>query len=74
MKHVGRISIFITGAVINLGVIIAFFAWIPNAEEAWVFYILAALWGIADAVWQTQINGTCGDTACIPWNFPRFDL
>ena len=23
-----------------------------------MFYILAGLWGVADAVWQTQINGT----------------
>ena len=27
--------------------------------QAYVFFIMAALWGVADAVWQTQINGEC---------------
>ena len=34
-----------------------FFQWQPNPQQAYVFFILAGLWGIADAVWQTQING-----------------
>ena len=57
IKFVGRAPIFIFGAMVNLTVIIIFFEWTPNPNQAYVFYILAGMWGIADAVWQTQING-----------------
>ncbi len=57
IKHVGRAPIFIGGTVFNAIVIVVLFAWSPNPDEAYLFYLLAAMWGIADAVWQTQING-----------------
>ena len=57
IKIVGRIPIFIFGAFLNTVVIGVLFNWMPNPNENYVFFILAALWGIADAVWQTQING-----------------
>ena len=47
----------VTGAFINLAVILVLRLWTPNADEAYVFFIIAALWGISDAIWQTQING-----------------
>ena len=28
--------------------------------QAYAFFIMAAAWGVADAVWQTQINGKSG--------------
>ena len=57
LKLVGRMTIFVCGAIINLSVIILLFSWTPRASEAYIFFIVAALWGISDAVWQTQING-----------------
>ncbi len=58
MKHMGgRIPIFVFGALLNYGVIVAFFVWTPSKEEKAVFFVLAGLWGISDAIWQTQING-----------------
>ncbi len=58
IKYVGRVPIFIFGAIVNLGVVAALYTWEPNPKEAHLFFILAGLWGVADAVWQTQINGT----------------
>lgn len=57
IKVVGRVPIFIFGTIVNAIVIVIFFTWSPNPDQAYMFYILAALWGVADAVWQTQING-----------------
>ena len=57
IKYTGRVPIFLLGASLNLLVVIIFFEWSPNADQAYVFYILAGMWGMADAVWQTQING-----------------
>jgi hypothetical protein len=31
--------------------------WKPTPDNPVVFFIIAGIWGIADAIWQTQING-----------------
>lgn len=43
--------------MINLSCIIAFLLWKPDPEQLYLFFVLPALWGMADAVWQTQANG-----------------
>ena len=60
IKLVGRIPIFIFGAIMNYVVIIIMLTWTPRVDEVYVVYILAALWGLGDAVWQTQINALYG--------------
>jgi len=60
IKLVGRIPIFIFGAIMNYVVIIIMLTWTPKVDEVYVVYILAALWGLGDAVWQTQINALYG--------------
>ena len=57
IKIIGRVPLFITASVINLTVIAFLFFWVPNSNEAYFFFITAALWGTSDAIWQTQING-----------------
>ena len=54
--QVGRPAIFIFGAIMNIIVIIALLSWTPKVSEVYVAYILAALWGLGDAVWQTQVS------------------
>lgn len=31
--------------------------WRPHPENPLVFFAMAGLWGVGDAVWQTQMNG-----------------
>nr|XP_004459514.2 protein unc-93 homolog A isoform X2 [Dasypus novemcinctus] len=56
-KYTGRIVLYILGAMIQLACIIAFLLWKPHPSQLAVFFIFPALWGMADAVWQTQNNG-----------------
>lgn len=44
----------------NLSLIITLLIWRPHPAEPAVYFIIAALWGSADAVWQTQINSFYG--------------
>ncbi|XP_058063122.1 UNC93-like protein [Anopheles bellator] len=60
MKYVGRIVIIILGAIVHGGCIIYLLYWRPHPDHQLVFFILSGLWGIGDAVWQTQINGLYG--------------
>lgn len=41
----------------NAALIVTLFLWTPNPDEKYVFFIIAGLWGVCDAIWQTQING-----------------
>lgn len=59
-KYTGRIPVFISGALIHLSVIIMMLIWRPHHSLLWVFYVIAALLGYCDAVWQTQINAMYG--------------
>ncbi|XP_020619657.1 protein unc-93 homolog A-like [Orbicella faveolata] len=59
-KYTGRIPVFISGAVIHIAVITVMLIWRPNYHLVWVFYVIAALLGYCDAVWQTQINAMYG--------------
>lgn len=57
IKYVGRVPIFLSGALLNVICVITLFEWAPNPDMSYLFFIISALWGAADAVWQTQING-----------------
>ena len=55
IKVVGRPAIFVFGAVMNVLVIGVMLGWAPASDQVYVVYILAAMWGLGDAVWQTQV-------------------
>lgn len=60
IKLVGRPTLFVFGCLMNIIVIIVMLLWTPRVSQVYVIYILAALWGLGDAVWQTQINALYG--------------
>jgi predicted MFS family arabinose efflux permease len=57
VKYIGRLPCFVIAAVINYSMIFTMLFWTPNPQQYYVLFIIAAFWGLADAVWQTQING-----------------
>ncbi|XP_053316258.1 protein unc-93 homolog A-like [Spea bombifrons] len=59
-EYTGRISLFILGAVIHIGCIIALLLWRPHADQIALFFVFSGVWGVADAVWQTQISSLYG--------------
>ena len=57
IRRFGRVPIFLLGALLNLGVILGLFFWKPDEDAPVLFFVVAGVWGVADAIWQTQING-----------------
>lgn len=57
LRRVGRAPIFVLGALMNACIIAVYFLWKPNPDTPVVYFVIAGVWGAADAVWQTQING-----------------
>ncbi|XP_077503852.1 protein unc-93 homolog A-like [Amblyomma americanum] len=60
VKRVGRVPIVLLAALLNAGVMILMLTWRPRPSEAYNFFVIALLWGAADASWQTQINAFYG--------------
>ncbi|XP_040283130.1 protein unc-93 homolog A-like [Bufo bufo] len=60
VQYTGRIPLFLLGAAINIGCIIAFLIWKPATDNFAVFFVMSGLWGIADAVWQTLLSSFYG--------------
>uniref|UniRef100_A0A8D0G4F8 Protein unc-93 homolog A n=1 Tax=Sphenodon punctatus TaxID=8508 RepID=A0A8D0G4F8_SPHPU len=59
-QFTGRKALFALAAVTNLASIIALLLWKPHYQQLAVFFIFPALWGMADAIWQTQTNALYG--------------
>ncbi|CAI9736142.1 Hypothetical predicted protein [Octopus vulgaris] len=54
-KYIPREVVLGFGGVVHIGLMIGFLIWIPE-KNLLIFFILAASWGVCDAVWQTQCN------------------
>ncbi|NXN97631.1 UN93A protein, partial [Rhinopomastus cyanomelas] len=59
-QYSGRQLLFALAAVANTACIIALLLWQPHPKQLAVFFVFPALWGLADAIWQTQTNGLYG--------------
>lgn len=60
MKYVGRQAIMALGAIVHCSLVIWFLIWRPTPLNPAYFFIASGLWGVGDAVWQTQVNGLYG--------------
>ncbi|XP_066533554.1 protein unc-93 homolog A [Hoplias malabaricus] len=59
-QYTGRIPLFCLAAITNLSCAVALLFWRPHPDQFPVFFVFPALWGMADAVWQTQTNALYG--------------
>ncbi|XP_008579378.1 PREDICTED: protein unc-93 homolog A-like [Galeopterus variegatus] len=55
-QYTGRIALYTLGATTQLSCLIALLLWRPHPGQLAVFFVFSGLWGVADAVWQTQNN------------------
>uniref|UniRef100_A0A3Q0QUB6 Protein unc-93 homolog A n=1 Tax=Amphilophus citrinellus TaxID=61819 RepID=A0A3Q0QUB6_AMPCI len=59
-RYTGRAPLFGLAALANLSCAIALLYWRPHPDQLPVFFVFPALWGMADAIWQTQTNALYG--------------
>lgn len=60
VRYLSRFPIMLFGAAGNVATCIALFLWQPDPENPIVFFVIAGIWGLSDAIWQTQINALYG--------------
>ena len=44
-------------ALLNYAMIILMYFWQPNNQQMIVLFVIAGVWAIADAIWQSQVIG-----------------
>ena len=54
------------GGILHIGLMVFLLVWIPDKNLKAVFYVISALWGVCDAIWQTQCNSKCSVRATHP--------
>ncbi|XP_037541576.1 protein unc-93 homolog A [Nematolebias whitei] len=59
-RYTGRGPLFLLAALANLACIIALLFWRPHPDQMALFFVFPALWGMSDAIWQTQTNALYG--------------
>lgn len=57
-KYIGRIGCFVAAAILNYAMILLMYYWEPNNHQMIVLFVIAGIWAIADAAWQSQVIGT----------------
>ncbi|XP_013379207.1 protein unc-93 homolog A-like [Lingula anatina] len=55
-KRVRRPFFFTIAMLLHYGLLFTFLFWQPTPDGLLILYVLAGLWGAADAVWTTEIN------------------
>ncbi|CAF0882876.1 unnamed protein product [Rotaria sordida] len=58
VKYIGRIGCFIIAAILNYASIMIMYFWKPLEDQMYVLFIIAGVWGVASAVWQSQVAAT----------------
>lgn len=57
IRMFGRMPLFVFGAVMNMLMIMTLMIWQLNPGDRVLFNVIAGVWGMADSVWNTQIQG-----------------
>ncbi|XP_021940392.1 UNC93-like protein isoform X2 [Zootermopsis nevadensis] len=60
MKFIGRVPLMVLGVVVHACLVVVLLFWRPHPSSPLVFFAISGLWGVGDAVWQTQVNGIYG--------------
>ncbi|XP_045447914.1 UNC93-like protein [Melitaea cinxia] len=60
VKLTGRYPVMLTALLLNLCLLSSLILWRPDPDQWLLFFVLAAIWGIADAVWLVQVNALSG--------------
>ncbi|KAF8793240.1 UNC93-like protein like [Argiope bruennichi] len=60
VKYIGRIPIFLTAQLVNLGISIFMMLWIPDSDHPAMFFVTAGLCGFVTGVFWAQIPAFYG--------------
>jgi len=79
IKYTGRLPVFLLGTMLHGSLVVALLFWKPDPSTPYAYFIIAGLWGTADAIWQSEqkfsqiiISCSLNETIMIPLIFHFF--
>lgn len=57
MKYIGRLPLMALGLAVHSTLIWILIVWRPHPNNPKLFFTISGLWGVGDAIWQTQMSG-----------------
>lgn len=55
-QYTGRHFLFIVAGLVNFGILVTLYLWIPQRDDITLIFVLPVIWGLAEGIWQTQSN------------------
>ncbi|XP_045448135.1 UNC93-like protein [Melitaea cinxia] len=59
-KVTGRLPLICVALVAHSCLFVSLLTWSPQANQSYVVYIIAVIWGLCDSIWLVQINAYYG--------------
>ncbi|KAK3084007.1 hypothetical protein FSP39_006661 [Pinctada imbricata] len=59
-KYIGRPVLFLIATLLNLGALSGMYFWEISSSQKIIFFVIPAVWGLADSIWQTQSAALVG--------------
>lgn len=53
-RHISRLTIMAAALICHAGLLMVLWLWTPVSDDVAVFYVIAAGWGLCNAVWETM--------------------
>ncbi|XP_078489371.1 protein unc-93 homolog A [Ciona intestinalis] len=76
ISRIGRVGPIFVVFLLDIGNYIFLLNWVPTSSNKWLVYVIFAIFGCIDGVWNPQINDIHGshfpenkETAFMVWNF-----
>nr|XP_042913149.1 protein unc-93 homolog A-like [Parasteatoda tepidariorum] len=60
VKYISQIAVIILGACLNVAICLLLFLWKPSPETTGIYFVIAGIWGMGDAIWWSQIPALYG--------------
>ncbi|XP_017771315.1 PREDICTED: UNC93-like protein [Nicrophorus vespilloides] len=60
VKITGRSPVIAFALALHVALIVVLLVWQPEERNKYMYFLVAGLWGVADAVWLVQINSLSG--------------
>ncbi len=57
-RPMGRVALLTGAGLTDTGLLVTLLLWQPQGGCVWLFYVIPALWGVAEGVWTSTM--TCG--------------
>nr|XP_042905819.1 protein unc-93 homolog A-like [Parasteatoda tepidariorum] len=60
VKYISQIAVIILGACLNVAICLLLFLWKPSPKTTGIYFVIAGIWGMGDAIWWSQIPALYG--------------